>query len=66
MTLAQLVTALKTDAIVVIKNLADGSVIAEMKSSGIASLDDTIEARTVAQWSIENGSHITVLLNPAA
>ena len=63
MTLAQFLEALKTDATVVIKNLADNSTLAELKASGYASLDDAIEARTVAQWSIENASHITVLLN---
>lgn len=63
MTLTQFLTAFKTDATVLIKNLDDGAVIAELKASGFASLDDTIEARTVAQWTVDTTSHITVLLN---
>lgn len=65
MTLAQFLGALKTEATLVLKNLSDNTVIAEMKASGFASLDNTIEARTIAQWSIEGGPRITVLLNEA-
>ena len=64
MTLLQFLSVLTTDTIqVTIKDVTTGNEIAQLKSSGYASLDDTIEARTVAQWSIASASHIVVLLN---
>lgn len=64
MTLLQFLSVLTTDTIqVTIKDVTTGNEIAELKASGYASLDDTIEARIVAQWSIASASHIVVLLN---
>lgn len=63
MTLAQFLEALKTESTIVLKNLADNELIAELKSSTFHSLDDAIEARTIAQWSVEGGSRIIILLN---
>lgn len=64
MTLTEFLSVLTTDTIqVTIKDVTTGNEIAQIKASGYASLDDTIEKRTVAQWSIISASHISVLLN---
>lgn len=66
MTLNEFLSALTTaNATVIVKDLATGAEIITLKATGYASLDDALEARTIAQWSIANASQIVVLLNGA-
>lgn len=65
MTLFELVHTLKTEALVTVSDLEEGTVLAELKSSGIATLDDTVESRRVARWTIDSATHITVQLSQA-
>lgn len=63
MTLLQFLSTLTTDAIVVIKDVVGGKTIAEIRATGYTSLDDKLEQRTVAQWSIITSFKIEVVLN---
>ena len=64
MTLNELLSKLTTANInVIVKDVLTGDEIITLKASGYASLDDTLEARTVAQWSVASASQIIVLLN---
>lgn len=66
MTLAQFLSTLTTAGIqVTIKDVVTGGEIAIIKAGGYSALDDEIEARTVAQWSVISTSQLTVLLNKA-
>lgn len=66
MTLNELLSKLTTTNVnVIIKDVKSGNEIITLKASGYASLDDTLEARTVAQWSVVSASQIIVLLNEA-
>ena len=64
MSLAQFLSTLTTVGVqVTIKDVVSGNEIAIIKAGGYSALDDTIESRTVAQWSVVSTSQITVLLN---
>ena len=55
-------TLSQTDTRVIIKELLGTTEIASINAGGYASLDDTLEAREIAQWQILNTSSILVLL----
>lgn len=63
MKLVDFLSTLTIDAIVVIKDIVGGKTIAEIRATGYTSLDDKIEERTVAQWSIITSSKLEVILN---
>jgi len=66
MTLSGILSTLTTSNVTVtVKDLTSGTEIVSMKASGYANLDDTLEARTVAQWQIESATKIVVLLEAA-
>lgn len=60
MTLFELVHTLKTEVLLTVADLEEGTVLAELKSSGISTLDDVVENRRVARWTIDSATHITV------
>lgn len=63
MKLKDFLEALTTENVqIVLTDLDTGSVIADMKVAGFASLDDTIENRQVMQWSINSATSIKAIL----
>jgi hypothetical protein len=63
MKLSQLLSTLtSTNITVSIADLDSGAEIANMKASGYASLDDTIENREVKQWMILSASSIKIIV----
>lgn len=59
MTVQDFLKALENkDTKITIKNYDDGVEVAEIKASGYASLDDTIEAKEVEQFTVESSAHI--------
>lgn len=63
MKLKELLSTLTTDNVQVsLRDLDTGSEIANLKASGYASLDDTIENREVKQWLITSATAIQIIL----
>ena len=66
MTLSDLLSTLtNSNMTAVIKDLSTGAEIVTINARGYDSLEDTLEARTVAQWSIASINQIIILLNEA-
>ena len=66
MTLLQLITVLSSKNInVVVKDGDTDNVLIEFKSSGIASVEGDVSARTVRRWEITGAQAITVVLDAA-
>ena len=63
MTLKQFLTALQTaNVTVTLVDLDTNTEIATLKAAGFESLDDTIEAREVKQWTLSSVSSVKVIL----
>lgn len=62
MTLAQMITALKTTATVTVVDATSSAELIVFKASGIASVEDTISGRTVSYWEITSATAIKVAL----
>lgn len=64
MKLSDILSVLTTQNVtVVLKDVTSGAEILSFKASGYANLDDTLEARTVAQWQIISATQIVIMLN---
>lgn len=62
MTLAQMVTALKTTATVTVIDATSSAELIVFKASGIAGVEYTISGRTVSYWEMTSATAIMVAL----
>ena len=63
MTLAQFLTALKSNNIVVTVSDADNDEIIKFYANGTTALDDTLETRTIKSFFITGATAVSVVLN---
>ena len=65
MTLLNLITALKTNVTVTVRDGDTDAEIIVFKSSGILGVEGDVSARAVRRWELNGASAITVVLEPA-
>lgn len=65
MTLAEFISALKTENVLVTISDTDGNDICRIYNKGADALDDAIEAREVSKWIITAANAITVTIKDA-
>lgn len=65
MTLKQFLESLKTKNVLVTVSDKNDNEICKIYAEGVDSLDDTVEARTVARWQITGATALTVVLDDA-
>ena len=62
MTLAQFLSTLTSNKVVASITEADGTLVSEIKAITHSSLDDTLEAREVASWTIVSNTLVSIVL----